>query len=67
MVTIQNLHVNARCYVMRVYLGAVILKFSLEVQVALLCFHMTRLVEELLSLALTTDPGNVTFLQLIFV
>lgn len=54
---------------MKVYLDAVILKFSGEEQVALLHSPMTRLikVEEHLSLALTTDPGNVTFQQLIFV
>ncbi len=52
---------------MRVYLDAVILKFSWEEQVALLRSHMIRLVKEekLLSLALTIDPGNVTFQQLI--
>lgn len=43
---------------MRVYLDAVILKFSGEEQVTLLSSHMIRLVKEekLLSLALTTDP-----------
>lgn len=54
---------------MRFYLGVVILKFRLEEQVVLLYSHMTRLVrgDKVLSLALTTDPGNLTFQLLIFV
>lgn len=61
--------VHTRCCVMRFYLGVVILKFSLEEQVVQLHSHLTRLVrgDKVLSLALTTDPGNVTFQQLIFV
>jgi len=64
----MKLQPHTRCCVKTICLGALILKFSLEELVVLLRFHMTTLVrEDLLYLAPTTDPGNVTFQQLKFV